>query len=67
MTDKAEATADKLVMTILELERTALALQNPESNYELREAAARRAEYAAKEARAFMARNYEWAFYMERA
>jgi hypothetical protein len=64
---KAEATADKLVMTILELERTALALQNPESSYEMREAAARRAEYAAKEARAFMAKAFDWAFYMVRA
>jgi hypothetical protein len=56
--DKAEATADKLVMTILELEHAAASLP---------EAAARRAISAAKEARRFMAKNYEWAFYLERS
>jgi hypothetical protein len=65
MTDKAEATADKLVMAILELEHAARQLRDPANCYA--ESAANRAEAAAKEARKFMARTYDWAFYLERA
>jgi hypothetical protein len=65
VTSKAEATADKLVMTILELEHAARQLRDPANCYA--ESAANRAEAAAKEARSFMARTYEWAHYLERS